>query len=340
MRAKAQRAQAQRRHAAGPGARRARQLGAMTSGPHGAGRELREREPPRAQGEREAARHLRRVPAAARSRREPFERWLAQPREAPERRRARRPSPSSPPAPATTTTRGPRERRARARAATASTWCAPSSSAAASRTSTAATSPRAQAKARFNVASLLAEIEQGRQDRRDPADVLVHDQEGIPRAPRHARGEAGRREHARPDAVLEQLRREKTLNRDFQKGLGKVAYHAACHLRAQKIGFPGARVLGVFPDTEVEVDREVLRRRRHVGDEGAVLRDGAQVRAEARPRRSTTPSQTVVTDCPLSALRIAKENGVPVLHPVEALAEAYGIARRRAVDRASKEATR
>ena len=34
---------------------------------------------------------------------------------------------------------------------------------------------------------------------------------------------------------------------------------------------------------------------------------------------------TVVTDCPLSALRISKENGVPVMHPVEALAEAYGI---------------
>ena len=36
-------------------------------------------------------------------------------------------------------------------------------------------------------------------------------------------------------------------------------------------------------------------------------------------------AKTVVTDCPLSALRIAKENGVPVMHPVEALAEAYGI---------------
>jgi hypothetical protein len=36
-------------------------------------------------------------------------------------------------------------------------------------------------------------------------------------------------------------------------------------------------------------------------------------------------ARTVVTDCPLSALRIAKENGVPVMHPVEALAEAYGI---------------
>jgi len=36
-------------------------------------------------------------------------------------------------------------------------------------------------------------------------------------------------------------------------------------------------------------------------------------------------AQTVVTDCPLSALRIGKENNVTVRHPVEALADAYGI---------------
>ena len=36
-------------------------------------------------------------------------------------------------------------------------------------------------------------------------------------------------------------------------------------------------------------------------------------------------SDLVVTDCALSALRIEKENGVEVIHPVEALARAYGI---------------
>ena len=52
---------------------------------------------------------------------------------------------------------------------------------------------------------------------------------------------------------LERLRREKKLVKDFTKGLGKVAYHAACHLRAQKIGMPGARILGLVPDTEVDI---------------------------------------------------------------------------------------
>jgi glycerol-3-phosphate dehydrogenase subunit C len=36
-------------------------------------------------------------------------------------------------------------------------------------------------------------------------------------------------------------------------------------------------------------------------------------------------NDVVVTDCPLSALRITKENEVEALHPVQALAKAYGL---------------
>ena len=52
------------------------------------------------------------------------------------------------------------------------------------------------------------------------------------------------------------LGKEKKLKREFKKGLGAVAYHAACHLRAQKIGFPGMRVLNIIPDTEVRMVEE------------------------------------------------------------------------------------
>jgi glycerol-3-phosphate dehydrogenase subunit C len=34
---------------------------------------------------------------------------------------------------------------------------------------------------------------------------------------------------------------------------------------------------------------------------------------------------TVVTDCSLAALRIKKENGMDAKHPIELLAEAYGL---------------
>src|SRR6185295_18922521 len=52
---------------------------------------------------------------------------------------------------------------------------------------------------------------------------------------------------------LDLLRREKKLKVDFKKPLGNVAYHGACHLRAQKIAFPGMRVLNLVPDTDVRM---------------------------------------------------------------------------------------
>ena len=55
------------------------------------------------------------------------------------------------------------------------------------------------------------------------------------------------------------LARAKTLNRDFKQGLGNVVVHAPCHLRAQKIGNPTARLMTIVPDTEARSSRSVPR---------------------------------------------------------------------------------
>lgn len=114
----------------------------------------------------------------------------------------------------------------------------------------------AKKKAAFNVASLLKEIEGGRKVvvpgpscsytiRKEYPELL-----GTPEAKKVAENTMDLM------SFLDGLRKEKKLNREFKKSLGKIAYHAACHLRAQKIGFPGARVLGAVPETEVEVIQE------------------------------------------------------------------------------------
>jgi glycerol-3-phosphate dehydrogenase subunit C len=183
----------------------------------------------------------------------------------------------------------------------------------------------AQAKARFNVASLLEQIEMGRKVvviqptcaytiKKEYPDLL-----GTPEARKIADITLDLMQ------LLEQLRREKTLDRNFQKGLGKVAYHAACHLRAQKIGFPGARVLGVLPDTEVEVITKCSAVDGTWGMKAQYYEAGKRYAQKLVRAVEGAEAKTVVTDCPLSALRIAKENRVPVMHPVEALADAYGI---------------
>jgi glycerol-3-phosphate dehydrogenase subunit C len=124
---------------------------------------------------------------------------------------------------------------------------------------------------------------------------------------------------------LVQLGREKKLKREFKKGLGTVAYHAACHLRAQKIGFPGARVLGVVPDTEVRVIEQCSAVDGTWGMKAEHYETGRKYAAKLVRGVSDAEADVVVSDCSLAGLRVEKENNAKVLHPVQALAAAYGL---------------
>jgi glycerol-3-phosphate dehydrogenase subunit C len=124
---------------------------------------------------------------------------------------------------------------------------------------------------------------------------------------------------------LEMLRREKKLDRSFERGLGNVAYHAACHLRAQKIGFPGARILGLLPDTDVTVVEQCSAVDGTWGMKAANYEAGVKYAQRLKRGIESVEADVVVTDCQLAGQRIMKENGVVPEHPVEALARAYGI---------------
>jgi glycerol-3-phosphate dehydrogenase subunit C len=127
------------------------------------------------------------------------------------------------------------------------------------------------------------------------------------------------------------LRREKKLNRELSGGFGKIAYHAACHLRAQKIAVPGARVLSQVPDTEVRIIERCSAVDGTWGMKAAYYDEGrryARRLADAIEDQREPDAErplTVVTDCSLAALRIKKENGTEAKHPIELLAEAYGL---------------
>lgn len=121
------------------------------------------------------------------------------------------------------------------------------------------------------------------------------------------------------------LGKQKQLKREFKQGLGTVAYHAACHLRAQKVGFPGMRVLGVIPDTEVRMVEECSAVDGTWGMKAAHYETGRKYAGKLTRGITAAEPDLVVTDCSLSALRIGQENRVVPLHPVEALARAYGL---------------
>jgi glycerol-3-phosphate dehydrogenase subunit C len=124
------------------------------------------------------------------------------------------------------------------------------------------------------------------------------------------------------------LGREKRLNRSFPQALGQVAYHAACHLRAQKIGFPGMRVLNVVPNTEVRMVEECSAvdgtwgmKARHY----ATGKKYAQKLVQGVQGGAGEGPDLVISDCSLASLRVSHETGGRILHPIEAVAHAYGL---------------
>ncbi len=139
---------------------------------------------------------------------------------------------------------------------------------------------------------------------------------------------------------LDGLRRDKALSREFSSGLGKVAYHAACHLRAQKIALPGARLLGLLPDTEVRSVERCSAVDGTWGMKAEYYDEGVHyARRMARALApEDDPPDVIVTDCSLAGQRILKENRMQALHPIVALAGAYGLMESGAPARAKPEA--
>lgn len=124
---------------------------------------------------------------------------------------------------------------------------------------------------------------------------------------------------------LDGLRKQKALKTDFATPLGKVAYHAACHLRAQKIAYPGMRILSRVPGTEVRMIESCSAVDGTWGMKAEFYEIGRKYAGELVEKVAESEADLVVTDCQLAGRRIGKENGVPVIHPIQALARAYGL---------------
>lgn len=184
----------------------------------------------------------------------------------------------------------------------------------------------ARKKVRTNVASLLREVDRGRRIACLQPTCGYMAKKEWPEIERSS--DARKVAHAVVDVMelLEEQRRNRTLSRDFAKGLGRVAYHAACHLRAQKIGYPAVRVLGVLPDTAIEVIEQCSAVDGTWGMKAQHYESGRRYAQKLVRGIEAAEPALVVTDCALSARRILAENQRAPLHPVEALAQAYGIA--------------
>jgi Fe-S oxidoreductase len=123
---------------------------------------------------------------------------------------------------------------------------------------------------------------------------------------------------------LYHLAREKKLDREFSRPLGKVAYHAPCHLRAQNVGFRARDLLARLAGAEVVLVDACSGVDGTWGMQARFHEESLKVAAPMLKRIREAGADHVATDCPLAALRIREGLGIEAVHPVVLLHQAYG----------------
>ncbi|MCG8589919.1 MAG: 4Fe-4S dicluster domain-containing protein [Proteobacteria bacterium] len=123
---------------------------------------------------------------------------------------------------------------------------------------------------------------------------------------------------------LFQLGKAKTLDRNFTRPLGRVAYHAPCHLRHQNIGFPSRALLKVA-GADVELVDACSGVDGTWGMQARFHDASLKVADKMLQRLDAAKADHIATECPLSALRIQEGLGRRAVHPILLLRDAYGI---------------
>ncbi len=121
--------------------------------------------------------------------------------------------------------------------------------------------------------------------------------------------------------------KEGLLKTDFKQGLGKVAYHAACHQRVQNVGAKTKELLSLIPDTEVTA---IERCSGHDGTYAVKSEFHEHAMKIGKPvvnRVKQAEADHYGSDCPMAGHHI--ENGLrdgrEPEHPITMLRKAYGI---------------
>ena len=121
------------------------------------------------------------------------------------------------------------------------------------------------------------------------------------------------------------------LKTDFKNELGKVSYHAPCHLRVQNVGKKTAETLEMIPGTEVHI---VERCSGHAGTWGVKKEFHKTAMKIGKPvfkNMASTEPDYISSDCQLAGHHIEQgmeEGGMKksqMMHPISLLAKAYNL---------------
>jgi Fe-S oxidoreductase len=123
---------------------------------------------------------------------------------------------------------------------------------------------------------------------------------------------------------LFELKREKTLNREFAKKHGAVKYHVPCHLRAQNIGFRSRDVLKMCSDS-VELIQECSAHDGTWSMDKRYFEESQKYGRKLFDAVTKDGCESACTDCSLSATQIFQGTETKAKHPIEMVADAYGL---------------
>ncbi len=117
------------------------------------------------------------------------------------------------------------------------------------------------------------------------------------------------------------------LTTDFNRPLGKVAYHVACHLRVPNIGLKTGEILNLIPDTTVQA---IERCSGHDGTYAAKTECHEISMKIERPvvrQVAAAEADYYSSDCPMAGHQIENGlgNGESPTHPLTLLRMAYGL---------------
>ena len=120
------------------------------------------------------------------------------------------------------------------------------------------------------------------------------------------------------------LRKEERFNTDFKSTPGTaVAYHAPCHLRAQRVGFKSRDLLRKIPGCKPKSTMECC------GHDGTYamsvkgFEPSKRIGQKAFDGMAEAGAEVWATDCPLAAVQFQQHAGVKPMHPMSVLAAAY-----------------
>lgn len=165
-----------------------------------------------------------------------------------------------------------------------------------------------------------------------PSCVLMYKQELPLMFPEDADVQAVKARFFDPFEYLSLRKKAGLIKDDFKAGLGKVAYHAACHQRVQNFGQKTREFLAAIPDTEVTI---IERCSGHDGTYAVKSETYDKAMKIARPvvrRVKEVEPDHFGSDCPMAGRLIehgmedsSNEQQSTASHPLSMVRKAYGV---------------